>query len=410
MRRDCFLLLTSISFPAHNISGLPEPDKVSAEHSSKLTAMIQQALADQGGVIPFSEFMNMALYAPSMGYYVAGQRRFGADGDFVTAPELGDVFARCLARQVAEVLSALDGDGDVLEFGAGSGRLAVSLINQLESLDALPERYLILETSPDLQLRQQEMVRQQIPQHFGRFSWLDRMPQKAIQGVILANEVLDAMPVEMFAVDDEGIAQQYLVKTGGNGFQWDSCRAEGKLVEQIDRLDLPAGYSSELNPAVDGWVAMLAGGLAQGVVLLIDYGFPRHEYYHPQRTGGTLMCHYRHHSHPDPLTLVGIQDITAHVDFTTVAEAAVAAEMDVLGYTTQANFLLGSGLTEMMVMDDEKDDENDTLTKQQLSMNHEIQLLTSPAEMGELFKVIALGKNYHHQLSGFEFRDLRGKL
>lgn len=372
--------------------------------------MIQQALADQGGVIPFSEFMNMALYAPSMGYYVAGQRRFGADGDFVTAPELGDVFARCLARQVAEVLSALDGDGDVLEFGAGSGRLAVSLINQLESLDALPERYLILETSPDLQLRQQEMVRQQIPQHFGRFSWLDRMPEKAIQGVILANEVLDAMPVEMFAVDDEGIAQQYLVKTGDNGFQWDSCRAEGKLVEQIDRLNLPAGYSSELNPAVDGWVAMLAGGLAQGVVLLIDYGFPRHEYYHPQRTGGTLMCHYRHHSHPDPLTLVGIQDVTAHVDFTAVAEAAVAAEMDVLGYTTQANFLLGSGLTEMMVMDDEKDDENDTLTKQQLSMNHEIQLLTSPAEMGELFKVIALGKNYHHQLSGFEFRDLRGKL
>lgn len=372
--------------------------------------MIQQAMMDQGGVIPFSNFMKMALYTPAMGYYVAGQRRFGADGDFVTAPELGDVFGRCLARQVAEVLTALDGDGDVLEFGAGSGRLAVSLINRLESLDALPERYLILETSPDLQLRQQEMVRQQIPQHFGRFSWLDRMPEKAINGVIVANEVLDAMPVEMFAVDDEGIAQQYLVKTVDDGFQWDCRQAAGKLVEQIDRLDLPAGYSSELNPAVDGWVAMLANALTQGVVLLIDYGFPRHEYYHPQRTGGTLMCHYRHHSHPDPLALVGIQDITAHVDFTAVAEAAVAAEMDVLGYTTQANFLLGSGLTEMMVMDDEKDDENDTLTKQQLSMNHEIQLLTSPAEMGELFKVIALGKNYHHQLSGFGFSDLRGKL
>ena len=352
----------------------------------------------------------MALYTPAMGYYVAGQRRFGADGDFVTAPELGDVFGRCLARQVTEVFSAVDGDSDVLEFGAGSGRLAVSLINELESLDALPERYLILETSPDLQLRQQEMVHQQIPQHFERFNWLDHMPEKAINGVILANEVLDAMPVEMFAVDDEGIAQQYMVKSVDDSFQWDSRQATGKLVEQIGQLDLPAGYSSELNPAVNGWVAMLADALTQGVVLLTDYGFPRHEYYHPQRTGGTLMCHYRHHSHPDPLALVGIQDITAHVDFTAVAEAAVAAEMDVLGYTTQANFLLGSGLTEMIVMNDEKDSENDTLTKQQLSINHEIQLLTSPAEMGELFKLIALGKNYHHQLSGFEFRDLRGKL
>jgi SAM-dependent MidA family methyltransferase len=394
-------------FPPQNISGLPEPDKGSAEHSRKLAAQIKQLITEKGGAIPFSEFMNLALYAPAMGYYVAGQRRFGSEGDFVTAPELGDVFGRCLARQVEQVFKVIDGECDVLEFGAGSGRLAVSLIKELEHLDALPEHYLILETSPDLQQRQQQMIRQQVPQHVERFVWLDSMPEQAISGVILANEVLDAMPVEMFAVDNEGIAQQYLVKTTNDSFQWDSRQAEGKLAEQIVQLGLHAGYSSEFNPAVDGWIAMLAEGLEQGVVLLFDYGFPRHEYYHPQRTAGTLMCHYRHHSHSDPLTLVGIQDITAHVDFTAVAEAAVAAELDVLGFTTQANFLLGSGLTELISTDINNEEK---LTKEQLTMNHEIQILTSPAEMGELFKVIALGKSFDQQLTGFSFRDMRGKL
>jgi SAM-dependent MidA family methyltransferase len=396
-----------MNFPPQNISGLPEPDKASAEHSRELSVKIQQLIAEKGGAIPFSEFMNLALYAPAMGYYVAGQRRFGAQGDFVTAPELGDVFGRCLARQVAQILSTMNGECDVLEFGAGSGRLAVSLIKELEHLDVLPERYLILETSPDLQQRQQQTIRQQVPQHVERFVWLDSMPEQAINGVILANEVLDAMPVEIFAVDEEGNSQQYLVRAAEDGFQWDSRLAEGNLAEQITHLQLSSGYISELNPAVDGWIAMLAQGLEQGVVLLIDYGFPRHEYYHPQRSAGTLMCHYRHHSHGDPLTLVGIQDSTAHVDFTAVAEAAVAAELDVLGFTTQANFLLGSGLAELIpagINNEEK------LTKEQLSMNHEIQMLTSPAEMGELFKVIALGKNFDQQLAGFGFKDMRGKL
>ncbi len=327
-------------FPPQNISGLPEPDKVSAEHSHKLAVEIKQIIMEKGGAIPFSEFMNLALYAPAMGYYVAGQVRFGAEGDFVTAPELGDVFGRCLARQVSQVLSAIDGESDVLEFGAGSGRLAVSLIKELEHLDVLPERYLILETSPDLQQRQKQTIRQQAPQHVERFVWLDSMPEQAINGVVLANEVLDAMPVEMFAVDEQGSAQQCLVTVAEDGFQWGSRQADAKLAEQIAQMDLPAGYNSELNPAVDGWIAMLAEELEQGVVLLIDYGFPRHEYYHPQRTAGTLMCHYRHHSHSNPLMLVGIQDITAHVDFTAVAEAAIAAKLDVLGFTTQANFLL----------------------------------------------------------------------
>ena len=393
--------------PPQNISGLPEPDKASAEHSRELTVKIQHRIAEKGGTIPFSEFMNLALYSPAMGYYVAGQRRFGAEGDFVTAPELGDVFGRCLARQIAQVLHGIDGESNVLEFGAGSGSLAASLIKELECLDTLPERYLILETSPDLQQRQQQTIRQLAPEHFERFTWLQSMPEQAINGVILANEVLDAMPVEVFSVDDVSNIKQFLVRAENEGFQWDSCPAPGKLAERIKRLDLPAAYSSELNPAIDGWLAMISSGLQQGVVLLIDYGFPRHEYYHPQRTSGTLMCHYRHHSHGNPLSLVGIQDITAHVDFTAVAEAAVAAEMDVLGYTTQSNFLLGSGLVELIPTDSLNQEK---LTKEQLKMNHEIQMLTSPAEMGELFKVIALGKNYDQQLAGFAFRDMRGKL
>ena len=351
--------------------------------------------------------MDLALYAPALGYYVAGQHRFGADGDFVTAPELGDVFGRCLAKQVAQVFQRIEGVCEILEYGAGSGKLAATLLEELACLDAMPERYLILETSPDLRLRQQQTLKQKIPQYFERIIWLDRMPEMAISGVILANEVLDAMPVEMFAVDDEAVAQQYLVKSADNGFQWDSRQATGELAGQIEKLALPAGYSSELNPAVNGWLEMLSDVLQQGIVLLIDYGFPRHEYYHPQRTGGTLMCHYRHHSHSDPLTLVGIQDITAHVDFTAVAEAAVEAGLDVVGFTTQTNFLLGSGLADIITTEKAGIEH---VEKNLLKLNHEVQLLTSPAEMGELFKVMALAKQFDHELSGFSIRDMRGRL
>lgn len=394
-----------MNFPSLNITGLPEPDKISAEHSQKLSAQIRQTIADSGGSISFSEFMQLALYAPAMGYYAAGQRRFGAEGDFVTAPELGDVFGQCLAHQVAEVFGEIDGPCDVLEFGAGSGRLAVTLVNELEKLAALPEHYFILETSADLQQRQRDKIAVELPQHIERFVWLDCMPEQPITGVVLANEVLDAMPVAMFEIDDDGIAQQYTVQCSDESFLWNYRLAAAQLARQIDSLELPAGYSSEINPALHSWIEMIALGLKQGVVLLIDYGFPRHEYYHPQRTGGTLMCHFRHHSHSNPLALVGIQDITAHVDFTAVAEAASDAGLDVAGYTTQANFLLASGLVDLVMPAD-----TDKISKEQLAINHQIQLLTSPSEMGELFKVIALGKEFTDELSGFSFRDMRGKL
>ncbi len=399
-----------MNFPPLNITGLPAPDKLSAEHLHKVVSHIHRVIADNGGAIPFSTFMQLALYAPGMGYYAAGQRRFGAEGDFVTAPELGDIFGQCLAQQVAQVFEELAMPADILEFGAGSGRLAVTLFRELEQLGVPPQYYYILETSPDLQQRQQQMITQQLPQHAYRFVWLQQIPEQKINGVVLANEVLDAMPVEMFAVDEDGQVQQYMVEavssTDGD-FKWNSRPAEEPLVTQVSGLGLMPAYSSELNPAIDGWITMIAEILDRGVVLLIDYGFPRKEYYHPQRTGGTLMCHYRHHAHTNPLMLAGIQDITAHVDFTAVAEAALEAKLDVLGYTTQANFLLGAGLTDLLSRDFA---ETETISKQQLKKNHEVQLLTSPSEMGELFKLIALGKGIDIELLAFSFRDLRGKL
>jgi SAM-dependent MidA family methyltransferase len=392
-----------MTIPPQNIAGLPEPDKASAEHSKKLVDEIQRQIDEKGGSIPFSVFMNLALYAPSMGYYVAGQQRFGKAGDFVTAPMLGNLFGACLARQIVETFKTIGGDCSILEFGAGSGALAATLLQELADHDSLPARYLILEPSPDLQHQQQRTIEQVVPQHADRVAWLESIPAEPLTGVIVANEVLDAMPVELFTVDDAGTPQQLMVTTGGNGFKWDSKVATGVLADKITNLSLPPGYSSELNPAIDGWVSMLSKSLEQGVALLIDYGFPRAEYYHPQRTGGTLMCHFRHHAHTDPLIHVGIQDITAHVDFTAVAEAALVADLHVAGYTTQAHFLLSCGLTEMLANDDMP-------MAERMAANHQIQILTSPAEMGELFKVMALTKNYASALSGFSMRDMRGAL
>jgi SAM-dependent MidA family methyltransferase len=389
-------------FPPQNIAGLPEPDKASAEHSRQVVAEIRRVIDEHAGAIPFSNFMQLALYAPALGYYVAGQRRFGSGGDFVTAPELGSLFAGCLANQVAEIFTNLEGRASILEFGAGSGALACGLLAKLASLDSLPDEYIILELSPDLRARQRERLQQQVPGFVDRVIWIDRIPETSLTGVILANEVLDAMPVEMFSIDESGKVHQAMVVNEGQGFAWDSRPADEQLASTVGALGLPPGYSSEFNPSIEGWVSSLSDVLAQGVVLLIDYGFPRHEYYHPRRSGGTLMCHYRHHAHADPLVRVGIQDITAHVDFTAVAEAAVAAGLDVRGYTTQAHFLLGCGLTDSI------DDKIDM--QERAVLNHEIQQLTSPAEMGELFKVIALGRDYEPPLCGFRMRDMRGAL
>lgn len=339
-----------MQFPSRNITGLPEPDKASRDHSRKVAARIRDEIAAAGGSLPFSRFMELALYAPGLGYYVAGQQRFGRSGDFITAPELGALFGQCLASQIGQVLSQISSAGDILEFGAGSGRLAATLLEELELLDRLPTRYFIVEPSPDLSARQRETLNERVPHLVDRIEWIAELPDQSFTGVIVANEVLDAMPVDLFEADADNSVQEYCVANSNDDFAWTARPAAEALMEKVAILDLDSGYVSESNAAIPGWIAMLSGWLQEGVILLIDYGFPRREYYHPDRCNGTLMCHYRHHSHGDPLRLAGIQDITAHVDFTAVAEAADDAGLDVLGFTSQAGFLIGNGLDRKSVV------------------------------------------------------------
>ena len=382
---------------------LPPPDAGQLAHSEALQAHIREVVAAEGGHIDFAHFMELALYAPGLGYYSAGSRKFGEAGDFVTAPEVSSLFSRSLARQCHEVLSRIG--GDILEFGAGSGTMAADILAELEALDTLPEHYFILEISADLRQRQRETINEKIPQLAERVVWLDALPE-SFEGVVLGNEVLDAMPVHRFRIDD-GEPRELVVVWDGERFALDESAVDAALYTRLQALQtefaLDEGYESEINLMAEEWVAGLGGWLKRGVALLIDYGFPRTEYYHPQRSGGTLMCHYRHRAHDDALTLIGLQDITAHVDFTAMAEAAVGAGLSVRGFANQANFLIGCGLTEILAAE-----EGDTRTP--LSLAAEVKTLTLPAEMGELFKVIALTKGWEGGLRGFALRDERSRL
>jgi SAM-dependent MidA family methyltransferase len=382
---------------------LPSPDAVQLAHSERLQAHIHEVMAAEGGRIDFARFMQLALYAPGLGYYSAGSRKFGEAGDFVTAPERSALFSRALAQQCHEVLMRIG--GDILEFGAGSGVMAADILAELERLNVLPEHYFIMEISADLRERQREMITQKVPQLAERVVWLDALPD-AFEGVVLGNEVLDAMPVHRFRIRD-GEPRELFVMWDGERFLLDEEAPDAALYPRLkalqDELDLDEGYESEINLLAGEWVAGLGRWLTRGVALLIDYGFPRAEYYHPQRSGGTLMCHYRHRAHDDALTLIGLQDITAHVDFTAVAEAAVAAGLSVRGFANQANFLIGCGLTELLAAE-----EGDA--RSQLSRAAEVKTLTLPSEMGELFKVIALTRGWEGALRGFALRDERSRL
>ncbi len=384
---------------------LPVPDARARAHGEQVVACLQQEMEACGGAITFARFMELALYAPGLGYYSAGSRKFGAEGDFVTAPEISSLFSRCVANQIQQVLGALGG-GKVLEVGAGSGVMAADILSELERRGSLPEQYVILELSADLRERQLQSLRDRAPQLLQRVKWLDALPEMPFRGVVVANELLDALPVHRFHVGSDGVEELYVARDG-DGFCWRRGKFSSKCVaDRFERIgrSLPVGYQSEIGLAAEQWLGTLGSMLEQGLVLLIDYGFPEHEYYHPQRDGGTLMCHYRHRAHPDPLILPGLQDITAHVNFTAIAETAVAVGMDVYGYTTQAYFLLANGLEQAV-----PDAQGDPLV--QLELSRQIKTLTLPEEMGELFKVMAVGKGLAKvPLSGFALRDLRGKL
>jgi len=381
---------------------LPPPHPDAILHSQRLTTTIITAIEQAGGIIPFDEFMQRALYTPGLGYYSAGMQKFGTAGDFVTAPEITPLFAQCIARQCQQVLTNFE-SGVILEFGAGSGIMAVDILKTLEELDCLPAHYFILEVSSDLQQQQKAMFQAQAPQFLPLVEWLSRLPTEPLQGVILANEVMDSIPVQRFTVQADDIAESYITYKD-NSFHWQEQVTPNEILQQaVTDLELPVGYVSEINLALPAWIQSIADILETGMVLLIDYGFPSKEFYHPQRNQGTLMCHYRHHSHIDPLILVGLQDITAHINFTAVAEATVNTNLHVAGYTTQANFLLACGLADILFSLNPDD------KQKYLKQAQQVKTLILPSEMGELFKVMGLTKNLDIPLLGFS-KDERTRL
>jgi SAM-dependent MidA family methyltransferase len=380
---------------------LPVPSPDALAHSQRVAAHLRTLIDAAGGWIPFSRYMEAALYAPGLGYYAAGAMKFGAAGDFVTAPEMTPLFGRTLAHAIAPVLA--ETGGEVLELGAGSGRLAVDVLGELERLDALPSRYLILEVSADLRQRQQENIARELPQLAGRVHWLDALPAH-FSGAILGNELLDALPVELVHWTDNAPLSRGVV-LDGEAFGWqDRPIADPVLRARADALNLAPGYLSEINLAADALIASLAECLDRGLILMIDYGFGQSEYYHPQRHMGTLRAHYRHHALDDPFYLPGLCDLTAHVDFSAVVRAGTAAGLELAGYTSQAGFLLNSGLTELL-MQTLPDD-----AAAYLPQSNAVQRLVSPAEMGELFKVIGLSKGGIAPLAGFARGDRRHAL
>jgi SAM-dependent MidA family methyltransferase len=388
--------------------GLPAPDAEAARLSVQLETVVRNAIRAAGGVIGFDQYMDAVLYTPGLGYYVAGARKFGPGGDFVTAPELTPLFSQCLAQQVAEVLRQ---SGDtVLELGAGSGAMAADLLAELARLDCLPRRYSILEPSPELRARQRQTLETRTPRLLQRVTWLSALPAEPTDGVILANEVLDAMPVRRFRVTESGAARPVGVCWREQGFVWQLMPPDPDLTHAVHAIQnrlsvsLPQGYESEFNPALEPWVRSVSDTLGQGLVLLIDYGYPRAEYYHAQRRAGTVMCHYRQRAHGDPLIYPGIQDVSASVDFTAVADAALASGLDLLGYTTQAWFLLNTGLDGRLAVDASDDPFS------QVQRARHAQTLIMPGEMGERFKVMAFGRGLTGPLCGFAAQDQRHRL
>ena len=380
-------------------------------HGVRLAERIREALAAAGGWLSFERFMELALYAPGLGYYSAGSVKLGAGGDFVTAPEISDLFSRCLARQCAAVLTRTG--GEILELGAGSGRMAAALLTELAALRALPERYAILEVSADLAARQRERLAR-LPQALReRIVWLERLPARPLQGVMLANEVADALPCRRFRIEERGISElgvelDTLTTAPAMAplcFRERTIAADASLMRACAEIGaalpapLPAGYTSEVCVRVAPWIAALSAALARGVLLLCDYGLPRRLYYHPQRVSGTLLCHYKQRAHEDPFINLGVQDITAWVDFTRVADAALAAGLEVSGFATQAAFLLGTGIEQLV------SEAGEGIERARLA--GEARRLIMPEEMGEAVKMMALTRDLDMPLAGFALQDLR---
>ncbi len=394
----------------NTLKNLPEPNNQAKTLSDKLSQRIAQQLKRHGDM-RFSQFMEMALYTPELGYYSGTLPKIGRDGDFITAPEVSPIFSRCIARQAAQVLSQLE-QPNIIEFGAGQGTMAKDILLELDALDQTIERYYIVELSADLRERQKQTLSAQLSAELmAKITWLNQLPKTPISAVILANEVLDAMPFERIRIEPEEALQGFVAYNETKQlFEWRYQRITDKtltqfcnhLIKHLGKVS-DLGYETEINLNIKPWLQSLNDILTSGLVLLIDYGYNRHEYYQPARVMGTLRCHYQHRAHNNPFFYPGLQDITAHVDFTAVAEDGFDCGFKVAGYTTQAHFLMASGLLEMAADATAPIDE-------QVKIAQQIKTLTLPDEMGESFKVIALTKNYEEALLGFKVRDLRHQL
>jgi SAM-dependent MidA family methyltransferase len=394
---------------------LPPLSADEQHHSAAVAARLQAEIAGAGGWVSFERFMDLALYAPGLGYYSAGSAKIGSGGDFVTAPEISDMFSRCVARQCAQVLSVTG--GEILELGAGTGRMAAAVLESLAVAGVLPERYSILEVSADLAERQRERLRSLPAPLRERVVWLDKLPERPVRGIVLANEVLDALPCQRFVVGAGGdprggvpgtVVHELGVSLQGESFVERAALPDAALAGACESLlkelpqPLPPGYASEVCLRLEPWIAGVGACLERGLLLLFDYGLPRSHYYHPQRVTGTLQCHFKQFAHDDPYINVGVQDITAWVDFTRVAEAGVAAGLDVAGFCTQAAFLLATGIESFVA--------EAVGPVEGARRAGEARRLLMPGEMGEAFKAMALTRDYDAALGGFALQDLRHSL
>ena len=379
-------------------SPLPAPPAAALVHSAELGRLIAAEIERGGGRLSFARYMELALFAPGLGYYMAGARKLGRDGDFVTAPGISPLFGRTLARQLQQL--AASGLDEILEIGAGSGALAADILLELERLGCVPRSYLMLELSPDLRERSRDTLAARAPHLLERVAWLNQLPPR-FEGIVLGNEVLDAMPahrvIRRHGETMEGFVQR---DSAGRGFLDLDWTASAAVRQAAADLPLPDDdYRTEIQLVARGFVRSLGAVLERGVALFFDYGFPRREYYHPQRHRGTLMCHYRHRAHDDPYFLPGLQDITTHVDFSAIADAGRDAGLELLGYTNQAQCLVNCGITDVL----SETPAADAAAYAPLAAG--AQKLLSPAEMGELFKVIALGRGVPEPLLGFARGD-----
>ena len=392
----------AMNFPATTLS-LNENER---ERSRILSELISNAIKrSEDHAIPFSRFLQLALYEPHYGYYTSSDTIIGNDGDYITAPELGDTFGRCIARKISQALRAFNKPATVYEFGAGNGKLAIQIMKEMERVGVSFQSYQIVEVSKTLRQRQQSLFQREVPWAVDRIEWLSELPKEGIFGVVIANEVLDAMPVEIFKFTNGRYLQAYVKKSGDefstvfrNALKPDFK----KKIDAMKEVAKPNGYISEFHCQAEAWIRSISETLVQGSLLVIDYGFPEQEYYHPDRSEGTLVCHRRHYVHHDPYICIGCQDISTHVNFSGIASIAIENGMKLNGYTSLGAFLLELGL-----LDQSKESSGvENIAK----MNQQVLTLTSPSEMGELFKVMELTKNLDSERAGFQQFDRSNRL